>query len=145
MISLVYHSKVSPGLTATDIANIYKVSVEWNKAFEVGGLLFSDGKRFVQIIEGKSDIITGLFKKILNDRRHGDARLVVAEPLMERHFGDWGMGLIRNSDPNVSALIKKATGSDSLNPNDMNPEELKSLLFKLARLGDNAPLKLFKG
>jgi len=145
MIRLIYHSKVSPGLTAADISNIYNVSMEWNKSVGIGGVLFSDGKRFIQMIEGGASIITQLFRKILNDGRHFDVTLAVAEPLAERRFGDWGMGLIRNSDPNVSVLITKMTGSDSFSPETMGLDELRSLLLLLARLGDDSSLKLFKG
>ena len=144
LVRLIYHSRVAPGVSADDIARIFKVSAEWNQSVGVGGMLFSDGLRFIQMIEGSRRNISLLFKKIINDRRHHDVTMVSLIPILERRFDDWGMSLIKGNDENVLGLIRSMTSSDQIIPENMTADELDSLLLLFIKLANTPSLAVFK-
>jgi hypothetical protein len=48
--------------------------------------------RFVQLLEGPAPAIEAVFTRIRADDRHHSVRVLMAEPVTTRHFGDWTMG-----------------------------------------------------
>ena len=63
----------------------------------VTGLLYTDGERFLQVLEGPAESVTLTYDRILADRRHH--RIVKAEDraIEQREFGDWTMADRSNS------------------------------------------------
>ena len=139
--SLMYFSKVSPGCTAGDIACIFKDAHENNKRIGMTGILYSDGKWFIQVLEGARHEVSELFHHIQNDKRHFSVVLVSVREIDERQFSDWAMGIIRN-DLAVSEIIKETLGVDELIPPYLSFEQLNQLLMRLAdtRLREIIPL-----
>ena len=46
----------------------------------------------MQVLEGKEETVSNLFKNISNDKRHSNIVKIIAESIPERHFNDWSMG-----------------------------------------------------
>jgi len=144
LIRFIYHSRVSNGISAGDIVQIYNKSIEKNAATGIGGMLFTDGRRFIQMVEGGRKVVSDLFAKIINDKRNYDVQLVSLSPISERFFVDWGMSLIKGSDKNCVELIRAATGSDWFIPDNMTAEEIEQLLLKLINLDNAASVSVYK-
>ena len=64
---------------------------EKNTRMHVTGLLCYDGQRFLQIIEGESDVILDLFHQIQNDPRHTNIHILHDGEVDKRAFDDWKM------------------------------------------------------
>jgi Sensors of blue-light using FAD len=64
-----------------------------NARLDVTGMLLHIDGSFFQILEGTEIAVTGLFTKIGADKRHGRIVKLIQEPIEERSFGDWSMGL----------------------------------------------------
>lgn len=91
MLQIVYLSTATPGLVAQDIARILIKSRGNNRADDITGLLYHDGKRFLQALEGSDAAVERVFARILVDPRHSDVRLLSRRPIDEREFGTWAM------------------------------------------------------
>ncbi|MFO7829752.1 MAG: BLUF domain-containing protein [Bacteroidales bacterium] len=68
-----------------------------NKLQKVTGLLLYNDGTFIQLIEGKTNIIQNLFEKIKNDKRHSNVVLLLEESIKKRAFPDWTMGYYKLS------------------------------------------------
>lgn len=65
-----------------------------NAAKGITGLLVMSGNVFLQVLEGSAVEITGLFGRIMQDKRHRQVELITFETGMERYFEDWNMRLV---------------------------------------------------
>ena len=57
----------------------------------VTGLLWTDGRRFAQVIEGGEHAVDELIAKIRDDARHANVETVLDSSVDERAFGEWSM------------------------------------------------------
>lgn len=57
----------------------------------VTGILWNDGKRFAQVLEGDERAIDDVLHRILADTRHRSIEIVHDRPIAERQFGSWLM------------------------------------------------------
>lgn len=91
MLQLVYVSSVSPGASGTDPASILAVSRTNNTRDDITGLLYSDGVRFLQALEGPDDKVQAAYERIRQDPRHRAIVILSRRAIDAREFGDWSM------------------------------------------------------
>lgn len=91
MLQLVYLSTATPGLMAQDVARILIKSRGNNRADGITGLLYHDGRRFLQALEGSDAPVERALVRTSADPRHGGVRLLSRRPIYEREFGTWTM------------------------------------------------------
>lgn len=97
MRQIFYVSKAAtPGDTGM-LDTIVHQSRHNNALDGVTGLLWSDGSRFAQVIEGDERAIEDVLGRILADPRHHSIDILHDRPVMERQFGSWSMDL-RSAD-----------------------------------------------
>ncbi len=90
MLQLVYIS--SPvGLSAGDIAGILAASRRNNARAGITGLLYADGTRFLQALEGPEDAVEETFARIKRDPRHRALVSLSRKNVEHREFGNWEM------------------------------------------------------
>ncbi len=70
--TICYISKSSESLSQEEIAEVLEQAAEANNGCEVNGILLHSLGSFFQVLEGGRDHITALYKKILEDPRHGE-------------------------------------------------------------------------
>lgn len=85
-----------------------------NQMSNISGILMGVGNHFLQVLEGKEDVLEKLLAKIEKDPRHTDLRVIYKGELEERVFGRWSMGCV------------SATGSGNCEFDDI-AKELQSL------------------
>ncbi len=68
--ALVYFSQAVPGLTIDQIDDLTRDAAAHNQIAGVTGILFTDGNRFLQYIEGPEDGLNLTYSRILNSRSH---------------------------------------------------------------------------
>ena len=74
-----------------DIDEVLAKSRANNTRDEVTGLLFTDGHRFLQVLEGPQATVEDTFLRIIADPRHRALVLLSRRAITRREFGDWSM------------------------------------------------------
>jgi hypothetical protein len=123
MLQLVYVSSVTPNASNVDPATILAASRTNNSRDTITGLLYSDGTRFLQALEGPEDKVEAAFERIRQDARHRAIVLLSRREIETREFGEWAMAhrtpgadadqfiervsrLAENAAPNVRATFE---------------------------------------
>ena len=107
-----------------DLPTILAQSRANNGLNGISGLLYADGRSYLQVLEGTPEAVGHVFSRIGIDPRHADLRILSDELSGERIFGDWAMasvpdeggdlvrarlaGLLRNAPEDVRALFPPA-------------------------------------
>jgi len=91
MFELIYRSVASDATGAGDIADILKVSRNFNDRHQVTGCLVYHNNEFIQILEGEKNIVRELYGKIEKDKRHTDVTLLDENEKTQRIFPNWSM------------------------------------------------------
>ncbi len=91
MLQLVYISSPNPSQGRIDTKTILQASRRNNARDGITGLLFSDGFRFLQVLEGPEDAVEKTFARIQKDARHRAVVLLSKRDVAIREFGDWEM------------------------------------------------------
>ena len=89
---LVYCSILKKGMTAQEIDQLVAHAQATNKQNDVTGLLMIDNGLVVQWIEGRRDVVRGLWDKLLRDTRHYCIVELLHRDFQEqRLYPDWSM------------------------------------------------------
>jgi len=92
MRQLLYISTVHRAVAATiDPAAILTASRANNARDRITGLLFFNGKRFLQALEGEEAIVDTTFRRIQQDGRHYGLVVLSNREVAVREFGEWAM------------------------------------------------------
>ena len=115
MRQLVYISSVKRHATV-DPAAILAQSRRNNARARITGLLFFDGKRFRQALEGDDAQVDATFARIEQDERHHALVVLWNRSIESREFGEWAMAYQAPGDDHGGALdriTKLAAGADA--------------------------------
>ena len=88
MLQLVY---ISSAVAAPDTAPILAVSRHNNMRDDITGLLYADGKRFLQVLEGPAEAVETTYARIAADPRHRAVVQLSRRTVAAREFGQWRM------------------------------------------------------
>lgn len=111
MLQLVY---ISSAVGAPDTRPILDASRRNNARDGVTGLLYADGRRFLQALEGPADVVERAFLRISVDARHRALVVLSRREVAAREFGQWTMAeRVPGTDgaaflAHVDALIARA-------------------------------------
>lgn len=108
MIRIIYLSQQAKRLSMEEFDSLCLKASEFNHKAGISGLLLSNGKEFMQCIEGPETAVRVLYSKIQLDVRHRDIRLLFSSPVGGRIFDGWSM-----QGSHVSG-IPMQTGADSV-------------------------------
>ena len=97
MIRLLYISKASTSISDEQVQDILMSARRNNPANGITGVLIHGGGLFMQVLEGPEQKLLRQYVKILDDRRHDDARIIHISPVHSRIFEQWSMGSIAGS------------------------------------------------
>lgn len=95
MLQLVYVSSARAGLGEVDAAAILESARRRNALRAITGMLYFDGTRFLQALEGPADIVQETLDRIRSDPRHRAIVLLSSREIASREFGDWEMAYRR--------------------------------------------------
>jgi hypothetical protein len=76
------------------------------------GLLIIGGRRFLQVLEGPTDRLTGTYERIAADPRHFALVRLARYSIAERSFPGWDMGH-ETDGPRLSAVVGELTAKVS--------------------------------
>ena len=72
-----YVSELAPAMPSTVVGQILRQSREHNHRLKLSGALLFDGERFCQLLEGKPDTTQLLMRRIEQDTRHCNVKLLL--------------------------------------------------------------------
>ena len=87
---ILYISSISP-VAQIDVAKILAVSQANNARDDLSGLLFFNGRRFLQVLEGPTPAMDAVLTRIRADTRHRAIVVLSDRMVAEREFGPWAM------------------------------------------------------
>ena len=125
MRQLLYVSTSVRPIGEDDLTVLLDQSRHNNALFGVTGFLWSDGRRFLQVLEGPDDSIAETYERIANDDRHRDLLVLRDERIDDRQFGDWSMAYRRSYetedeyDMRIRQLLTDVTGSARAELNEL--------------------------
>jgi hypothetical protein len=125
MKQLLYVSTATRPLVEDDLALLLEQSRHNNALFSVTGFLWSDGHRFMQVIEGPDASIAETYRRIADDDRHRDLRVLREDAIEDREFGDWSMAYRRSFETadeygaRVRRLLRRLSGPASSELDDL--------------------------
>jgi len=88
---ILYRSLATGNHGRRDLSPILAVSRLNNGLDGISGLLWTDGHRYVQLLEGPPDSVALTFARIARDPRHEAIEIADDSVAAERVFGDWTM------------------------------------------------------
>lgn len=97
-----------------DVAGILEQSRHNNALDGITGLLWTDGDRFLQVIEGGEEAVEACYARISADTRHRGLVLIVEREIEQREFGYWAMAhkgrdtLVDVHDQRVRRMMENA-------------------------------------
>lgn len=134
MLQMVYWSRPAFSLDrvtlAREIRAVLEASRKNNRPLQITGVLAFSKDWFLQVLEGPSNHVLGVFEKIALDRRHREIMVLGRRERAVRDFPVWDMAFVPATSGNAR-LIKTFCGSDDLDPRTMAPERLFELMREL--------------
>ena len=140
---LIYRSvSTSKVVSNQTLLDLERKSSERNAKEDITGLLVLSGRTFLQVLEGSAQAITGLFGRIISDKRHRQVELISFESGIERFFYDWNMRLVDLDDlpgeKRVSMATKYAGNDGEISvPTDLH--RIYAFLFDAKHLCRSSP------
>ncbi len=94
LIRLVYVSEAAQPFSPADLTALLQKSQRNNAARGLTGLLLFAGGHFMQVLEGRADVVSERLAVISADPRHRDVHQLFCEVATDRLFGRWTMGTL---------------------------------------------------
>src|SRR6478735_3683715 len=92
MKNIVYVSTAVTLMHENQLMDILHNSRLHNEALGITGILLYSEGTFIQVLEGKDNMINALYARIKADQRHKDVVTLIDEPIAEKSFAKWLMG-----------------------------------------------------
>ncbi|HCW07589.1 MAG TPA: bluf domain protein [Cytophagales bacterium] len=89
---LTYVSTRNTNCTEAEIEKILGACKKNNPPLAITGILLYSDNKFIQMVEGDSKVILGLYDKIKTDNRHSNCTMISYGPITEKSFPSWHMG-----------------------------------------------------
>lgn len=94
LVHCIYCSAATQPMSPEALTALLAIARAKNQRLGISGmLLFADGS-FFQVLEGEAEGVDALYATIARDPRHHKVTKVIREPIAQRHFKDWTMGLL---------------------------------------------------
>jgi len=103
---LIYSSRQNIQTADVDheVGGIIRASIRNNRAVSITGLLLVHAGWFLQALEGPAEQVMTTYRRIIDDPRHADAKVLSAGPARAREFADWNMCARQMSDADDAIL-----------------------------------------
>lgn len=108
MRQLLYSSIGTRAAIGDDVATILLQSRRNNAVSGITGLLWTDGLRYVQVIEGSHGSVESLVNRLSVDPRHRAMTILMDDPIEARSFGRWHMALYEGGDHQMHHALREA-------------------------------------
>jgi len=101
---IVYTSQASEQFSKRSLLDLLHESRAFNTIDNISGVLMHRNGYFLQVIEGESEAVDNLFKRLLRDPRHNEVKIIHDTFVNSLLFSDWAMGCADFDEPELSML-----------------------------------------
>ena len=108
MRQILYISTSTQSAIGDRLSTILVQSRRNNPVNGLTGLLWTDGTRFLQVLEGDDQSLQTTFDRIVRDPRHRAVLVLHDVQIESRTFGIWSMALIGDSDERIAKALENA-------------------------------------
>ncbi|WP_066966440.1 BLUF domain-containing protein [Rhizorhabdus dicambivorans] len=123
---------IPPAHADAELARLVEQARVRNAVLRVtGALLYSELRRFAQILEGDAHAVHALMDSIRRDARHTRVTTLYDGPLQRRMFGSWSLAYAGPSVLVDRAIEAAEFGAHSVSPRPR--DDLVALMIDLAR------------
>lgn len=129
MYYLIYISYAVEPFSPEQLEDLLKKCVKKNTALGITGmLLYVDGK-FIQVLEGKEEVIKSVYEKIQKDQRHRKVKVIIDGIISKRNFPDWAMGFKSLNDSELNQMTGYTNIDKYFNEEKVNDNSHIALVF----------------
>lgn len=129
---LIYASEATDPLTPDSVQTIVTQARQANARRHLTGMLVFDHRAFLQVLEGRREVVSEVYGRIAADKRHRRLVLMDVLPVDERLFANWDMGFAA-ADALGREQFLRFGGSDSFDPHSMTAAAGLGLLRALSQ------------
>ena len=104
LFQLVYVSTAVRPFSPWELEELLRVARARNAERGITGTLLYEGAIFMQALEGAEGDVTGIYGKIVDDRRHRSVNVLWRGNVAARSFGEWTMGFVHAASQNVPGM-----------------------------------------
>lgn len=104
LVRVAYASAASRRIDREELLQLLAKAREKNARLGVTGILLYVDDSFFQVLEGPLEAVTGIYARIEQDDRHSKVLKLIQEPITERAFPDWSMGMARVSREDLASI-----------------------------------------
>jgi hypothetical protein len=108
MRQLLYVSSCTAPVIGEGLSTVLLQSRRNNPVNGLTGLLWTDGARFLQVLEGDEPRLLATFARIREDERHRGVVVLHHREILERTFGAWSMALVSDPDDGIALALAGA-------------------------------------
>jgi hypothetical protein len=105
MLQIVYISTARPDFEPEQVNRILAAARARNQENNVTGLIFFNGKRFMQALEGEEAVVRETYARIVESSRHFAVVKLSEKTITAREFGPWAMAGFAITDDDMDKLI----------------------------------------
>jgi hypothetical protein len=131
MIRVLYASQSTHDITDQQVQEILESSRRNNPSNGITGVLIHGGGLFMQVLEGPEQSVLRQYVKILDDRRHGDCKIIHIATANERIFQKWSMGVIKCEPLQFQHIAKLRENSFESVPSKAFTDEMSKFVRML--------------
>lgn len=128
---LLYASRMAKGVNPSGLIHILEASKRNNEKLKVTGVLCYAPAGFLQVLEGPSESVNELYRRIVQDPRNESPTLLSYTEIAKRNFPDWSMAYIRSDEVDMPIVVKY-TGKKEFNPFSLSPSKAQAFLMDIA-------------
>ena len=134
---LIYASRqsIAPADLDHEVGAIIRASIRNNREVALTGLLLVHADWFIQALEGPAEAVMTTYRRIVDDPRHSDAKVLSAGPATAREFADWNM-CARQMSPSDDAILDALAQRAAFQPNTLSATSALRLLKSVRGIQD---------
>jgi hypothetical protein len=104
LIHCIYCSQLASGLDDSELVAILETARANNARLDITRMLLFDSESFFQVLEGPAGNVRPLYEVIRADPRHEKVLKLIEEPIEQRDFGAWTMGIAHLNRDELAAV-----------------------------------------
>ncbi|MBL8772763.1 MAG: BLUF domain-containing protein [Phenylobacterium sp.] len=126
---LIYCSRqrIAPHDLDHEVGEIIRASIRKNREVNLTGLLLVHQGYFVQSLEGPAEAVLTTYRRINDDPRHAECKVLSAGPAGAREFGDWNM-CARGMSAADDAILRTLGQRETFTPESLSARAALRLL-----------------
>lgn len=98
LVRIFYVSEIAGPISQTDVQVILGQAQIRNRRLDVTGMLAKSDGHFCQVLEGRQESVNQVMELVRRSPKHRAVRVLLEEPITQREFNGWSMGLIVRDD-----------------------------------------------